>query len=50
VRNVKEALRRIRRYAEAFEAALDYDPYTDVRLRIARLEQQVADLSARMPT
>jgi len=43
-----EALRRIRRYAEAFEAALDYDPHTDVRLRIARLEQQVADLNARM--
>jgi hypothetical protein len=48
VRNVKEALRRIRRYAEAFEAALDYDPY--IGLRIKRLEQQVADLSARMPT
>jgi hypothetical protein len=48
--NVKEALRRIRRYVEAFEASLDYDPCTDIRLRIERLEQQVADLNARMLT
>jgi hypothetical protein len=46
---VKEALSGIRRYIEAFEAALDFDPYTDIRLRIERLEQQVADLRARIP-
>jgi hypothetical protein len=34
---VKEALRGIRRYIGAFEAALDFDPYTDIRLRIERL-------------
>ena len=43
---VKEAVRGIRRYIEAFEALLDYDPYADIRLRIERLEQQVADLNA----
>ena len=42
------ALRGNRRYVDAFEAALDYDPYTDIRLRIERLEQQVTDLNGRM--
>jgi len=48
--NVKEALRGIRRYVEAFEASLDYDPYTHIRIRIERLEQQVADLRAKTPS
>jgi hypothetical protein len=47
--NVKEALRGIRRFAQVFEAALDYDPSTEIRLRIERLERLVADLDARMP-
>lgn len=38
--NVIGALLGIRRYVDAFGAALDYDPYTDIRLRIERLEQQ----------
>jgi hypothetical protein len=47
--NLKEAMRGIRRYVEAFEAALDYDPYTHIRMRIERLEQQVAELNSRIP-
>lgn len=47
--NVKEVLQLIRRYVETFEASLDYDRYADVRLRIERLEQQVPDLTARLP-
>jgi hypothetical protein len=47
--NVKEALRGIRRFAQVFDAAVDYDPYTEIRLRVERLERLVADLHARMP-
>ena len=46
---VKETIRALRRYLEDLEAAFDYDPYTNIRLRIERLEEQVADLNARMP-
>jgi len=45
---VKEALRGIRRYFEAFEAALDYDPYTDIRLRIERLERDSRSQAERL--
>jgi len=47
--SVKEALRGIRRCVEAFEAALDYDPYANIKLRIEQLELPVAELNARIP-
>ena len=43
---LKEAVRRVRRYVEAFELALDYDPVADIALRVQRLESQVAALQA----
>jgi hypothetical protein len=46
---VKETMRALRRYLEDLEAALDYDPYTNIRVRVERLERLVADLDARMP-
>jgi polyhydroxyalkanoate synthesis regulator phasin len=45
---MKRAVHAIRRFLEALDAALDLDPYQEVRLRVERLEQQVADLNARM--
>jgi hypothetical protein len=46
---LKEVLGPLRRNFEAFAYALEYDEQTDIRLRVERLEHQVADLSARMP-
>lgn len=46
---LKETARRFWRNIEAFSYALDYDEQTDIRLRVKRLEQQVADLNARIP-
>jgi hypothetical protein len=36
---LKETVRRIWRKAEAFAAALDYDPHAEVSLRVQRLER-----------
>ena len=45
---MKKAVHAIRRFLETLDATLDYDPYQEIRLRVERLEQQVADLNARM--
>jgi hypothetical protein len=39
--NAKEAFGGIRRFAHAFDAALDYDPFTESRLWVERLERLV---------
>jgi hypothetical protein len=41
---LKEAARRFWRNIEAFAYALEYDQYTDFRLRVERLERLAADL------
>jgi hypothetical protein len=46
---LKETARRFWRDIEAFAYALDYDEQTDIRLRVERLEQLIADLNAKMP-
>lgn len=43
---LREAARRVRRYLEAFDYALDYDPLANIALRLERLERQVADLNS----
>lgn len=46
---LEEIARRSWRNIEVFAAALAYDEREDIEARVRRLEQQVADLNARMP-
>lgn len=46
---LREALRRIGRYVEAFDYSLDYNPVAEIAARLERLERRVADLNARTP-
>lgn len=41
---LKETTHRIWRYFEAIADAADYDPLTEIALRVERLERAVADL------
>ena len=44
---LKETARRIWRYVEAIANATDYDPLSEIRARVERLEILVADLGKR---
>ena len=46
---LRGALRRLGRYVEAFDNALDYDPMAAMAVRLERLQRRVADLEARTP-
>jgi len=46
---LKERVRRAWRSLETLAYAFEYDEQTDLRLRVARLEQQVANLKKAKP-
>ena len=45
---MKKAVHAIRRFLETLDAALDYDPYQEIRLRVERLESDSRSQEARL--